>query len=392
MQTNGLSFKLTECLGRGGFGEVYRASVSSYGGIDRTVAVKILRSDLAIGSDAVARLRDEARVLARLNHPNIIKVQELTLLEGRVALVMEYLEGEDLSDCLTGPSPLPLVVALDALMQVAHALEAAWDATGRDGQPLHLVHRDIKPTNIRIGRHGEVKLLDFGIARAQNLERESETSSSLVVGSLSYMAPERFVSRVPMQESDVFGLGCILYEIVSGGERLYGPADLRRITTLALDPMAYGAFLDARIAGRTPVAELEELLRRTLAYQPSARPSVRSFADALAELRSTRLESSASVREWARSRHWSDAQASWGPLAGRVLRQGAAGPAEGIGQRGREGYREVPVGEVETTWEMVEAGARPLHLDVLIVVVIGASAGMLLVVGLAVILLGLWLS
>ena len=157
-------FELNTCLGQGGFGEVYRATVTSMGGIATTVAVKVLRTDLGIDSDAVSRLRDEGRVLARLNHPNIVRIHDLTILEGRVALVMEYLPGDDLVDCLDGPDGMGLSVALDALQQVSHALEAAWETPGQDGRPLRLVHRDIKPTNVMLGRFREVYLLDWGIA------------------------------------------------------------------------------------------------------------------------------------------------------------------------------------------------------------------------------------
>ena len=171
-------FHIQSCLGRGGFGEVYRATMISAGGVRSDVAVKVLHKDLDPRSQSVERLRDEARLLGILNHPNILKVSDLVLLQDRVALVTEYVEGADLDQCIeTQDDPIPLRPLLEALGRVAEALYAAHTTAGPDGAPLHLVHRDIKPSNIRLSKHGTVKLLDFGIAKARDEGREAKTQT-----------------------------------------------------------------------------------------------------------------------------------------------------------------------------------------------------------------------
>ncbi|MBT3224140.1 MAG: serine/threonine protein kinase, partial [Proteobacteria bacterium] len=159
-------FSFQRCLGSGGFGEVYLATMTSSGGVETDVAVKVLHGGLDPRSQAVQRLRDEGRLLGVLNHPAILRVTDLVLLEGRIALVTEYVEGADLDECFGAHPPLPPRALLEVIGRVADALHSAFNTTSANGTPLELIHRDIKPANIRLGRHGDVKLLDFGIARA----------------------------------------------------------------------------------------------------------------------------------------------------------------------------------------------------------------------------------
>ncbi len=311
------TFTLGPCLGRGGFGEVYRAVMRSSAGLETEVAVKILKSDLDLRADAVKRLRDEGRILARLNHPTILKVYDLISLDGRVALVTEYVEGADVADVLSAADPLPLRAAVEVTGMAADALDAAWNAEGPSG-PLHLAHRDIKPTNIRIGRHGDVKILDFGIARSDQMERLARTASDLVIGSLPYMAPERFLERKVRSESDIFSLGCTLYEAALG-QRFYGSGAMRNVSALASDPERFRAFVEQRVhtlQGSVP-DDLADLLQAMLAYNPDHRPTGRAVAarcEALAEaLPGIRL------RSWCRARVWPDPNATSGTLSGRAI-------------------------------------------------------------------------
>src|SRR5690606_17230382 len=124
-------------------------------------AVKVLRRDLSVDGDAVRRLRDEGRLLARLDHPTILRAFDLVRLDGRLALVTELVEGADLAELLRADPPLPARALVEVIGRVAAALDAAHATPGPDGRPLALVHRDVKPTNVRVGRFGEVKLLDF---------------------------------------------------------------------------------------------------------------------------------------------------------------------------------------------------------------------------------------
>jgi hypothetical protein len=301
-------FRVDTCLGRGGFGEVYRARLRSPGGLETIVALKVLRSDVELDLVSIGRLRDEGRLLARINHPVVVRAFDLTSIEGRVGLVTEYVDGDDLDTCLRDPG-----------RRIAAALDAAFSSPGPDGEPLRIVHRDVKPTNVRIGRHGQVKLLDFGIARFQAPDRESRTISDVVVGSVPYMAPERFVERASLPGGDVFGLGCCLYE-GAAGHRFHVDGSLRAVSVLSLDAQRYDAHLAASLAELHTPDDLSALVGACLAFDPDARPSAGEVAlrcEALAD----RLAGT-TLRRWCADRRWVGAVAVSGELVGRTLVEG----------------------------------------------------------------------
>jgi serine/threonine protein kinase len=309
-------FEIVRCLGAGGFGEVYQAIMTSPGGLATTVALKVLRSDLHVSDDAMRRLHDEGKVLGRLDHPSIVRAYDLTRIDGRVALVTEYVDGADLDRCFEASEPLSHRALLQVTAQVADALDAAWNARGPQGQ-LYMVHRDIKPSNIRIGRHGQVKLLDFGIARFEGA-REARTASDVVMGSLPYMAPERFVDRKPRSASDVFSLGCCLYEGLAG-EPLYPDARLTTMSTLALDDDMHREHVDARIESLDVPDEIRELVVAALHYDPDARPTAAALGQGCEELADD--ASGASLRRWCADHDWREGQETHGSLEGRVLHE-----------------------------------------------------------------------
>ena len=210
-------YHLRRCLGKGGFGEVYLAEIKNQGGLSVDAAIKLLHGSLDPNDHAVARLRDEGRLLALVDHPAILRVRDMVVLGGRIALITEYVEGQDLTDCLRDDTdPMPTRALVESVGVVADALHAAWSSTGKDGRTLGIVHRDIKPSNIRISHHGQVKLLDFGIARTDTVTREARTATDAIIGSLPYMAPERYTANDADPRSDVFSLGCVLYEGLTG--------------------------------------------------------------------------------------------------------------------------------------------------------------------------------
>lgn len=320
------TFVIESCLGRGGFGEVYRARMSGRGTMERDVAVKVLRRDIDPDGQAVRRLRDEGRLLARLDHPTILRVHDLVLLDGRISLVTELVDGQDLTACIQPPAPLQERALLGVLAQVAGALDAAWSTVppGRKA-PLRMVHRDIKPSNIRISRHGHVKLLDFGIARTDEVERESRTRTGMLVGSPAYMAPERFMEAGVLIESDVFALGAILFE-GTVGERFYGTLPIPMQVGLAVAPERYAAHLQAQL-GRVEDPSVRELLRGLLAFVPSDRPGPaevqRRFTALGDELGGDSLD------RWCRHRVWTDRAGPDGELVGRTVVEGLLAPPTG---------------------------------------------------------------
>ncbi|MBK7759699.1 MAG: serine/threonine protein kinase [Deltaproteobacteria bacterium] len=188
---NARRYQIMEPIGQGSFGSVYRARLLAESGFTKDVAVKILRPEVSGRADLTQRLRDEARLLGLLRHRAILQVDGLVRIEAGWAMVMEYIEGVNLMEA-TADKRLPLPVALEIIAEVASALHAAWAQPGPDGRPLRLIHRDIKPSNLQLTATGSVKLLDFGVARA-DFQRES-SSNLMLVGSFGYMAPERLDS------------------------------------------------------------------------------------------------------------------------------------------------------------------------------------------------------
>ncbi len=311
------------CLGRGGFGEVYRATLRTAGGLETEVALKVLRRE-SVQGDAIARFRDEGRVLARFQHPCVVKAHDWAVLEGTTALVTEFVDGFDLSSVVGAIPPRP---ALEVTAAIASALDAAWSTQGPDGRPLRIVHRDLKPTNVRLGRHGQVKLLDFGIAVLGSPDREAKTHSAVLVGSLPYMAPERFVSRDSTPAVDVYGLGCCLYEALAGAP-FHVDARMRDLSARALAPEEGRAHRDARLAAlpADTSPEVSALLSRCLDPEPDHRPAAAEVAAEAHRLAST--APGPTLRRFCAEHPGPGGAASPGPWTGRTLQEGAAPAGE----------------------------------------------------------------
>jgi serine/threonine protein kinase len=323
-------FRFHRCLGRGGFGEVYRATMWREGGVSTEVAVKVLSVDLDPDSDAVKRLKDEGRLLGALSHPGIVKVYDLVVLGGRVSLVTEFVEGQDLHHVLhdshlsgNREEPFPTRSLVETVGSVAEALHAAYTSPSPTGEgPMSLVHRDVKPQNIRISVHGQVKLLDFGIARARHIGREALTQEHLLMGSWPYLAPERLGDEGDLgPESDIYSLGCTLYEGLSG-ERLMEGKRLLDLYHLLEQEGGFEAIVEPaidRLRPRVPKG-LVHLLGLMLATDPRDRPAPEDVTDRCEDL--SEAISGANLRRWARERKWPDTQETEGPLTDQDLTEG----------------------------------------------------------------------
>lgn len=298
---------MLEVLGRGGFGTVYRAELLGAGGFAKMVALKLLHPHVESDARVLGRLRDEARMLGLLRHRAIVQVDGIVQLDGRQAVVMEYVPGISLDAAVRRCGPLAPGVALRVIEEVADALAFAFEATGHGGLPLRLMHRDVKPGNIQISPTGDVKLLDFGVARADFAGREA-TTQSLVYGSIPYLAPERLL-RQDGPEADVFSLGATLAEVL-GGRLRGGVPD---------SPEAHLARIAPAIerAGNTAV---QELLGAALAWEPADRPSARELAR---RCRQIARELPGDLREWAEREIGAETPPSGpiehDPLVGQVL-------------------------------------------------------------------------
>lgn len=285
--TDGQRYELVGEIGRGGFGTVYRAKMRGSGGFEKTVALKVLNPEVAAEPGFAERLRDEARILGLLQHRAIVRVDDLIQLDGAWTVVMELVGGTDLKR-IVGAGPVPVGPALEIIEEVASALGSAFSARGSTGNPVHLIHRDIKPSNIHLTAAGEVKVLDFGVARAEFQQRESVTRS-LFFGSIGYMAPER-LDGIDCHAGDVYSLGSVLVELITGeptGRTSAHPERHETIRTAALH----------KLWTACPDEGLYELAARCLAYLPDARPSARDLARDVRQLRARHREPW--LRDWA---------------------------------------------------------------------------------------------
>ena len=320
MSDQRLSFTFEKCLGQGGFGEVYLALLNRPGGLTKRVAVKVLKEDLRHADAAVQRLRDEGRMLAILDHPCILRVIEMTLIQGRVALVTEYVDGIDLARACRKPYLLPQTVVLGALGEVASALHTAWTTPSPEtDKPLKLIHRDIKPENIRIGKHGEIKLLDFGIARTTEMFRHAKTAQGDLPFTPGYAAPEAFTKGFQGSASDVYALGVTMFRLLAG-QRLYEDMELSDQVTICCLPERYSSFLKKRLAIVEAPEPVMALLRDMLAYDAPHRPSAFEVENRCSSLVDT-LEGPSHVR-WARAQTFPEPQGMPnGTLTGQTIEE-----------------------------------------------------------------------
>ena len=246
-------FKIIGEIGRGGMGVVYKAIQIS---LNRTVALKMLPTQMALSQEFRERFEREARILARLNHKNIVHIYDLEELKGAYFIVMEYIEGESLAKIIASRAPLPTSFIKKVAMGVTSALSAAHKAG--------IIHRDIKPENVMIDSYGEVKVMDFGIARAA--DQTCKTRSGIRLGTPEYMSPEQAKGLQVGPPSDLYSLGIVLYEMACGkvpftGEDSLGIA-LKHIQEEPAPPSSLNPRIDA---------DLEKVILKSLEKEPSSR-------------------------------------------------------------------------------------------------------------------------
>ncbi len=196
-------FHINERIGEGGMGTVYKATDMS---LKRTVAIKMLHPNLVNNPDSFKRFQNEAHLSARISHPNVATLFDFQESDGSHFIVMEYVNGKAVDDVLKLQGHLPDHESVKIILQVLEGLGAAHD--------LGIMHRDLKPGNIMITERGFVKLMDFGIARLENTERMTRQNS--VIGTLDYLSPELIKGAAPSKASDLYAVGVMLYEMLSG--------------------------------------------------------------------------------------------------------------------------------------------------------------------------------
>jgi tRNA A-37 threonylcarbamoyl transferase component Bud32 len=312
----GRRFRVLGTIGSGGFGTVYKAELLGEGGFRKVYALKVLNPEVEVHPEVAGRLRDEARILGLVRHRAIVGADSLLQVDGRWVVVMEFVEGVDLHDVLEHGA-LPLGPALEVAEEVAEALHQAHVQPGPDGVPLALLHRDIKPPNVQITAAGEVKVLDFGTARANFAKREARTTE-LAFGTLDYMSPERMEFE-DSHAGDVYALGALLFEMLVGHPLgRTSPIARRHEGVVARAREALAAFPEGVV----------ELVSRCLAFSATDRPTAAEFARVSRRLRAGQTEW---LVEWAAARvpGWIAARGELATdaMTGRELAEASDGPA-----------------------------------------------------------------
>jgi len=280
-------YEILQLIGKGGMGEVYLAKDAI---LDRKVALKFLPDEIEGDSRTRERFLREAKSAAALDHPFICKIYETGEHKGKAFIAMEYIEGKTLKDRIE-QEPLPLRDIIRMTLEIAEALENAHKAG--------IVHRDLKPANIMISSQGHTKVMDFGLAKrilsggAQDLSRTltqaSITERGSIAGTIAYMSPEQARGDNIDARSDIFSLGIILYELLSGKHPFSKPSPIETLTSILRDTIS-----PPHIKPKSVNPVLNPILRKTLAKNPEER--YQSISDLVADLRKAQREAAGGAR------------------------------------------------------------------------------------------------
>ncbi|AUX35349.1 MULTISPECIES: serine/threonine-protein kinase [Sorangium] len=261
-------YRVIKRLASGGMAEVFVAESAGIEGFKKQVAIKRVLPQLSKKEQFIAMFLDEARLSAHLSHSNVVSVFDIGVGDGTYFIVMEYVDGADLRALLEHQKkvgrPMSVEVAAFMAAKMCQGLAYAHDLATADGKPLQIVHRDITPANVLITRYGEVKIVDFGLAKASSQLAESD--AGIIKGKFGYLAPETVLEQGVDQRVDIFALGIILWEMLAGRRLFLGDSDY---ITVRLVRDAVVPSLQ-QINGEVP-RELEQIIRRALARDPAAR-------------------------------------------------------------------------------------------------------------------------
>jgi serine/threonine-protein kinase len=259
-------YELVALLGEGGMARAYLAVSRGPIGFDKLVVVKQVRPEYAHDREFLTMFFDEARIASRLNHPNVVQTYEAIEDDGQYLLAMEYLEGKTLTEVLrrVGRSDMPLEEHLWILAQVLSGLHYAHELLDYDGTPLDVVHRDVSPSNVFITYNGEVKLLDFGIAKAEGAL--GHTRTGVVKGKVAYGAPEQFAGQRVDRRADIFSVGVMLWEALARQRRKVSDSPVE-----LFQAVCGGGLIDIRHVNPKAPTLLAEICGRATASDPTDR-------------------------------------------------------------------------------------------------------------------------
>ncbi len=261
-------YEVISHLATGGMAQIYLARQSGLGAFERHVVLKTILRERASDERFVTMFLDEAKLAATLNHQNVAQVYEVDQADGAYFMAMEYVHGENaraiLEATLRRGWTIPLELALMIISGAAAGLHHAHERRGKQGQPLNIVHRDISPANIMVGFDGSVKVLDFGIAKAE--ERATKTVGGMIKGKYGYMSPEQCKGKPIDRRSDIFALGICLYELTTLRRAFKGNDDFETMKRIVA-----GDVIMPSVAVPGYPRELEAIILTALASDPNAR-------------------------------------------------------------------------------------------------------------------------
>jgi serine/threonine protein kinase len=282
VQTFG-KYQILERIATGGMAEIYKARLEGIGGFQRTFAIKRILPHLSSNAEYVAMLVDEAKVAGLLSHANIVQILDLGQVDGVWYIAMEFVDGRDLGNVLRRardkglclPVPHTAFVAIELLKGLEYAHQRQVMRGGRP-VPLNIIHRDISPPNVLLSFQGEVKLTDFGIARASH--KALETQAGIIKGRFDYMSPEQAAGAKDLdQRSDLFSVGVVLYEMLTGEHPFRAESELG-----TLDRIRSGRYTPVSTKNSDVPFTLETIVDRALRVDRNERyPSATAFKEAL---------------------------------------------------------------------------------------------------------------
>jgi serine/threonine-protein kinase len=297
-------YRICEAIASGGMASVHFGTFAGPGGFARTVAIKRMHPHLAKDPEFLAMFVDEARVAARIRHPNVVATLDVLATADELLIVMEYAHGEPLTELMRSnagrKARISPAVACAVASDVLSGLHAAHEATDERGGPLGIVHRDVSPDNVLVCADGSARVLDFGVAKA--VGRLQVTREGQVKGKIAYMAPEQVRGGAVTRTADVYSVAVVLWEMLTGRRLFEGERDADIVEKILF------AVVDAPTAVAPHVPEqLNAVVLRGLARNPADRyATARDMAQALRE--ALRLASTSEVGDWVQS------------LAGETLR------------------------------------------------------------------------
>jgi TonB family protein len=257
-------YEILERIASGGMAELFRARFRGVEGFQKIVAIKKILPNIAGDEEFLTMFADEAKLAAQLNHPNIVHIFDLGRIEsGGYFIAMEHVDGRDLRSILhlardTGLRvPIPLAVSIAA--KIAAALDYAHRRRGDEGSDLHIVHRDVSPPNILVSTDGDIKLCDFGIAKAAS--KVSRTESGALKGKVPYMSPEQAWGRAVDKRSDIYSLGAVLFEMLAGHKLFRGDSDLDVLEKVRAGDVVAPSGLNPEVPPALDAAVLKALAR-----------------------------------------------------------------------------------------------------------------------------------